>query len=351
MTAPSFAELTTRRPTWLAGKGPSGDIVVSSRVRLARNLASRRFTHHASVAEMEAVRDEIGRQAMSRRSFRGGWQLDLGSCTAQQRKYLLEAHLASPDLIRHRERRALLISADLASVVMVNEEDHLRIQVFRSGFNPAGACQKALALDEELEEVLDFAFSEELGYLTSCPTNVGTGFRLSVLIHLPGLVLAKEIEKILNGLRQLQFTVRGLFGEGSAVRGALFQVSNLGTLGRTEETLTNDFSRHLAKVIHYENLAREKLLERDREGISDMVHRSLAILRSAHLITSQEAFDRLSHVRMGVSLSILPPLPMSVLNEALVEMQSAHVQVRSGRPVEGHERAAARAAYLRDLLA
>ncbi|MFH1845781.1 MAG: ATP--guanido phosphotransferase [bacterium] len=345
-----FEELVTRDLPWLAGTGPSAEIVVSSRIRLARNLQNRRFTHHASRAELQDIQQEVVERVMVQPSFTGGWALTLSDCSPRQRKYLLERHLVSPDLIRQHRLRSLLLSPGLDQVVMVNEEDHLRIQLFRSGFDPIAACGDSLALDNELEAVLDFAFNEDFGYLTSCPTNVGTGFRLSVLIHLPGLVLAGQIEKILNSLRQLRFTVRGLFGEGSAVRGAMFQVSNLGTLGKSEESLAADFAHHIAKVIQYENSAREKLHDKDRFGVSDMVHRSLGVLRNAYLITSQEAFDRLSHVRMGVSLGILPSLHMALLNRALVDMQTAHIQIRAGRRIEGRERSALRAQYLRELL-
>jgi protein arginine kinase len=347
----AFNEVSEQEPTWLDGVGPQADCVVSSRVRLARNLRGHRFSHHASGSELTEIRHLLATRILERPSFAGGWSLELEQCTLLQRKFLLERHLASPDLVREFQHRGLLLSADLGRVVMVNEEDHLRLQVFHSGFNPTLACQDALALDAELEEVLDFAFSDDLGYLTTCPTNVGTGFRLSVLVHLPGLILSKEIERILNSLRQLQFTVRGLYGEGSAVRGALFQISNLGTLGRSEETLTSDFYRHVGKVIHYESLARERLLEEDRLGLEDTVHRSLAVLHEARLLTSQEAFDRLSHVRMGISLGLLPGPGVGILNRALLEMQNAHLQVRATRPLEGRERSAARAELLRRLLA
>ncbi len=344
-----FAGLADRDAVWLDGSGPYAPLVVSTRVRLARNLQGRRFTHHAAEADLAAIRQEVAMVVLARPCFRGGGEVRLSDCPTHERRYLLERHLASPDLLRDVRQRSLLLSPGLERVAMINEEDHLRLQVFRAGFDPVTTCADALALDGELEQALDFACSEELGYLTACPTNVGTAFRISVLIHLPALVLSNEIEKILNSLRQLQFTVRGLFGEGSAVRGALFQISNMGTLGRSEEGITNDFTRHVSKVIQYETLARNNLLERDGDGVRDMAGRALGVLRAAHLMTSQEAFDRLSHVRMGVSLGLLPPLPMGLLNRALVEMQPAHVQVAAGSAIKGRERAAARAAYLRRL--
>ncbi len=346
-----FDDFAARDLSWLDGSGPAAEIVVSSRVRLARNLRGRRFAHFAPAPELAAIRQEVIGKVVGRGTFAGGGAIEMADCTAVQRRCLQEKHLASPDFVGGDQQRSLLVSADLSRCIMVNEEDHLRIQVFRSGFDPLATCQDALALDSELEETLSFAFSDDIGYLTACPTNVGTGFRLSVLIHLPGLVMAGEIEKILNSLRQLQFTVRGLFGEGSAVRGAMFQVSNLGTLGRSEDGLTTDFSRHVSKVIQYEKLAREKLQEKDPQGIADLVNRSLAILRHARLVTTREAFDRLNHVRLGTSLGLLPAVAPRLLNNAMVHMQSAHLQLRSGRALKGRDRSAARAEYLRGLLA
>jgi len=346
----SFQEIARSDMGWLDGSGSAAEIVISSRVRLARNLQGHRFAHFADPDDLHAIHREVAPRILERAAFRGGWHLEMESCTVQQRNYLLEKHLISPDLARLQRQGGVIISPDLCRVVMINEEDHLRVQVFQSGHSPVSTCQAALAVDTQLEQILDFAFHDDFGYLTACPTNLGTGFRLSVLIHLPGLVLSGEIEKILNSLRQLHFTVRGLYGEGSAVRGALFQISNLCTLGRSEEDLTHDFNRHVGKVIQYERQARERLLENDPVGVRDMVHRSLAILRSAHLITAQEAFDRLSHVRMGVSLGLLSAIPMVVLNNALVRMQAAHIQVLKGRPIKGRDRSAARAEYLRRLL-
>ena len=346
----SFPEIARCDISWLDGSGPAAEIVISSRVRLARNLRGHRFSHHAGTSELDSILKDVVPRVADRDAFQDGWQLAMQECTPRQRQCLLEKHLISPYLVRDHQHSGVVISADLSKVVMVNEEDHLRTQIFQSGHNPVSACQATLALDNQLEEVIEFAFHEDFGYLTACPTNVGTGFRISTLIHLPGLVLASEIEKVLNSLRQLHFTVRGLYGEGSAVRGALFQISNLSTLGRSEEELTSEFTRHVSKVIQYEKLARERLLSQDPVGIRDMVYRSLGILRGAHLITTQEAFDRLSHVRMGVSLGLVDPIPMVLLNNALVRMQSAHIQVKEGRTIQGRERSAARAEYLRRLL-
>jgi len=223
----SFPEIARCDISWLDGSGPAAEIVISSRVRLARNLRGHRFSHHAGTSELDSILKDVVPRVADRDAFQDGWQLAMQECTPRQRQCLLEKHLISPYLVRDHQHSGVVISADLSKVVMVNEEDHLRTQIFQSGHNPVSACQATLALDNQLEEVIEFAFHEDFGYLTACPTNVGTGFRISTLIHLPGLVLASEIEKVLNSLRQLHFTVRGLYGEGSAVRGALFQISNL----------------------------------------------------------------------------------------------------------------------------
>ena len=336
-------------PGWLDGSGPAADVVVSSRVRLARNLAGVRFPHRDGHTQLNRQRRLLGEQLQRCASFADAWALDLAVLDPLQRRALLEMHLASPDLLREPEGRGVVVARDRSRAVMLNEEDHLRIQVFRSGFDPLATCEAALACDAELEAELDFAYSDEFGYLTACPTNVGTGCRLSVLIHLPGLVLGGEIEKVLNSLRQLQFSVRGLNGEGSAVEGALFQISNLSTLGRSEQDLAAEFARHVAKVIQYERMALERMYHRDPVTVSDLAHRALALLQHARQMSSQEAFDRLSQVRLGVVLDILPPIPMQRLNLALVQHQSAHLQLLADQAAAQAIRGRMRADFLRDL--
>ncbi|MEE4298177.1 MAG: hypothetical protein V2J24_01945 [Pseudomonadales bacterium] len=283
-------------------------------------------------------------------TFAGGWALDLAVLEPLERLALRESHLASRDLLREPEGRAVVLAPGRDQAAMINEEDHLRLQAYRSGFDPLMVCQDVLATDRHLEAELDFAFSDEIGYLTACPTNVGTGLRLSALIHLPGLMISGEVDKLLNSLRQLQFAVRGYEGEGTAVRGALFQVSNLASLGRSEEDLAADFARHIAKVIHYERMALERLYQRDSMSLEDLAHRALAILQHARVLTSQEVLDRLSQVRLGVILGILPPISMQLLNEALVRAQSAHLQLENERELNPIERGHVRADLLRRLL-
>ncbi len=335
---------------WLDAAGGASDIVVSTRVRLARNLSGAAFPHREDEGQLGRRRRELAGRLERCPTFDGAWSLDLAILEDLERRALVEMHLASPDLLREVEGRGLVVSRDRRRAVMINEEDHLRIQVFRAGLDPLAACAEALRCDTELENELDLAYSDEFGYLTACPTNVGTGCRVSVLIHLPGLVLSGEIEKILNSLRQLQIAVRGLFGEGSAVRGALFQISNLATLGRSEQDLVAEFSRRVAKVVQYERLAVDRIYARDPLAVEDLCHRSLALLKHARVVTSQEAFDRLSQIRLGVMLNLLPPIDMGLLNGLLVRHRSAHLQLRAEREVPVAERGALRAELLRTAL-
>ncbi|MBD3222184.1 ATP--guanido phosphotransferase [bacterium] len=337
-------------PAWLDGQGPAADIVVSTRARLARNLAGRGFPHRLDEAELNNARKQLTEVLRTVPAFEDAWTFDLAVLEPLERLALREAHLASRDLLREPEGRALVLARARDRAAMINEEDHLRLQAYRSGFDPLQACQDALEADRQLEVEVDLAFSDEIGYLTACPTNVGTGLRLSALIHLPGLMLSGEVDKMLNSLRQLQFAVRGYEGEGSAVRGALFQVSNLTSLGRSEQDLATDFARHVSKVIHYEQMALARLHERDPITLEDLAHRALAVLQHARVLTYQELLDRLSQVRMGVILEVLPRIDMGLLNQVLVQAQSGHLQIALDRELAGSERGAVRADLVRRLL-
>ncbi|MBU8872004.1 MAG: hypothetical protein KOO60_14145, partial [Gemmatimonadales bacterium] len=227
---------------------------------------------------------------------------------------------------------------------------HLHLVAYKSGFDPVGALAGVMTLDSLIEEEIEPAFDPELGYLTASPAGVGTGLILSVHLHLPGLVLAGEIEKVCNALNQLQFKVQGLYGKGRSVRGAIFQVSNLVTLGLSEEDLAGDFEFHIGRLIQHEQSARQQLLARDEVGVLDMAHRNLAVLRQARLITSQEAVDRLSHVRLGVDLGLLEGLDNRGLNEALCRIQPAHLEIAAGCPLPKRKVSSARADFLRNHL-
>ncbi|MBM4130328.1 hypothetical protein FJ250_04785 [bacterium] len=339
--------LAARDAAWLAGDGPHGDIVVATRARLARNLAGLPFPHRASAAALATVAADLDRHLQRLPQFAQGWRFELGACSGRERPLLREKLLTGSELLATPQHRLLLASADLGAAALVNGEDHLHLCAWRSGLAAGEALAAALAADDALGDACAPAFSEEHGYLTASPGNVGTGLRLTAVLHLPGLVMADEIDKVLNALRQLEFGVRGLTGEGRTVRGALFRVGNLTTLGRDENEIAEDFAGHVGKVIVHERAARDLLLGRDRRGLEDIAWRGLASLRSARLMTAQEAWDCLSHARLGAGCGLLPNPGWDAFNRLLVRHQPAHLEVTAGRQLDGRERSAARADLLR----
>ncbi|MCB1184287.1 hypothetical protein KDM41_12700 [bacterium] len=346
-----FVPGTPRRPVWLEQAGPSADVAVATRARLVRNLADVAFPHRASDAERATVLDDLLRRLARVPSFAEGWGLACAGLTAIERRVLAEKMLMPARLVEEPAGRGVVVAPDLGRTAVVNADDHLRLHAFRPGFAPREALAEVLALDAEVENEVEPAFSPEWGYLTASPTDLGTGLRLSALLHLPGLVLVGEIDKVLNALRQLQFGVRGQYGDGGSVRGSVFQVSSLVTLGRDEDEIAADFAVHVGKIITYERAARDQLHGRDPLGLEDMVHRSRAVAASARIITAQEAFDCLSNVRLGENLGLLPPSPTGLLNRLTVEHQAAHLEAHAGRTLAGRDRAAARGALLRAVFA
>lgn len=338
---------------WLDGTGPDADLVVSSRVRLARNLAARPFTGRSAVSDREAVvhlvEAALGDLALDPAPT---WhRLDAMGPTA--RRYLHEAQLASRELAgtdAHRVRSGAAVVAAGDWAVLCNEEDHLRIHALRAGLAPEQAWGVAKWLDDELGRRISFAFHPEFGYLTSCPTNVGTGLRASVLIHLPALVLTREIGKVLQGLAQVGLTHRGMWGEGSEVRGNLFQLSNQVTLGKSEGELLEHLGRLVAEVIAHERRARE-VLQRDATTlVEDRVWRAWGVLLHARALELDETLNLLGGVRLGVAMGTLPAVPWGVLNRLLVEVQDAHVAREVGGDVEGDALLVARATLVRRML-
>lgn len=339
---------------WIAASGPHADIVLSSRVRIARNVAGFLFSPRAAEADrlrvLQQVRDASAQTAM----LAGAVVLRVDDLTIQERRLLHERHLASRELAElesstARRGAALLVGDEAA--LMVNEEDHLRLQVFRSGFDIAGAWERASRVERDLGARLPLAYHREFGFLTSCPTNVGTGLRASVLVHLPGLVLTQEIGKVLAGLQQMGLTYRGLYGEGSEVVGNFFQISNQTTLGRTEDELCDHLTRVVSHVISRETDAR-RVLRRDAGYIiEDKLWRAYGTLRYARSLGADEAMNLLSGVRLAVGLGLVRGLRVYTLNKLMVFSQTAHLSLTEGRPLSEIEANLARARYIRGVLA
>ena len=340
--------------SWLDASGPSSHLVISTRVRLARNLAGRRFGTRNDPVEREAIAGEVERAALVTGGLGRAARYRMDGLEHLDRQLLHERHLASrelaaPDpgaLARHA---ATLLVQDQASV-MVNEEDHLRLQAMRSGFALDATWGLVSKLDSELGQRLAFAFHPEFGYLTSCPTNVGTGLRASVLVHLPGLVLTKEINKILQALTQVGLTFRGLYGEGSEVVGNLFQLSNQTTLGKSETELLDHLGKLVRQVLDHEERARQILLRDATAILEDKVWRAYGLLRYARTLSFDEALNLLSGVRLGVGVGLIPNVGMYTLNKLLVFTQPAHLSAAARRSLTEDETPVRRAAYVRQTL-
>jgi len=339
---------------WLDASGPLSHIVLSTRIRLARNLTQTAFAGRASAEDRRRVLQAVDAAWPRCGSVRGGVQILLDELDGGERQVLLERHLVSKELMASAEGRpghsasAVILAGTLGA--MVNEEDHLRLQTLHSGFALQPAYAELDRFDTELGELLPFAFHSEFGYLTACPTNAGTGLRASVLIHLPGLVLTKEISKVLQGLAQVGLTFRGLYGEGSEVVGNFFQLSNQTTLGKSEDELLDHLGKIVKQVAAYEEQARQVLLRDAATIIEDKVWRAYGTLRHARSLAFEELMNLLSGVRLGVGLKLIPGLSVYTLNKLLIFTQPAHLAALEARSPNDPELRATRAAYVRRIL-
>jgi protein arginine kinase len=340
---------------WLKADGPHADIVLSTRIRLARNLHSFRFGTRADAGDRGEVLRLTLEAAGAAPSLAGGRQLAVSELDEPARQLLVERHLVSRELVGAEggpapTHTALLMAPGEALSAMVNEEDHLRLQNLVGGFRLRDAWRDVERLDDELGNRLPYAFHAEFGYLTSCPTNVGTGLRASVLMHLPGLVLTQEIGKVLQGISQVGLTFRGLYGEGSEVVGNFFQISNQTTLGKTEEDLIDHLQRIVHQVVQYESQARSVLLRDAPMVIEDKVWRAFGLLRHARTTTFEEVMNLLSGVRLGVGLKLIPRLSVHTLNRIMIFTQSAHLATGDGAGPESADVDVRRAAFVRRAL-
>ncbi len=352
----NFATVPDYGLSWLEASGEHADIVLSTRVRIARNLQGHAFGPRARAADREAVLNRFKDSSTRSSSLGHGTFLELPEVDTRTRHILLERRLVSRELLGDPNREphggaAVLLAPSDPLSVMVNEEDHLRMQSLVSGLRIQEAWSMVDKVDEELGQELPYAFHNEFGFLTSCPTNVGTGLRASVFMHLPGLVLTKEIGKVLQGLSQVGLTFRGLYGEGSEVVGNFFQVSNQTTLGKTEEDLIDHLDRIVRQVIQYETQARQVLLRDARAVTDDKIWRAYGLLRYARTLPFEELMNLLSGVRLGVSLKLLPDLRVYTLNKMMIFTQPAHLEQAAGRDLSPSECDAHRAAFVRRILA
>ncbi|HEU4365645.1 MAG TPA: protein arginine kinase [Candidatus Krumholzibacteria bacterium] len=351
MSSIDWNDVIARPGAWLAGGGEENEIVLSSRVRIARNLHGHRFTHNCDNAELGDILRKSLDAARATRAFAHSRYVPMGEISTLDRQLLAERHLVSREFISQSASRGLLFVPDESVSLMINEEDHLRIQGFAPGFDVGGAFRLASDLDDEIGPGLDIAYNDRLGFLTACPTNLGTGMRVSVLIHLPGLVHSKEIHKLLESLRKLNHSIRGFFGEGSEVMGNFFQLSNSAALGTPEDVLVKNLREMVTKVIVYERRSREMLFRKAQSLLEDKVWRAYGLLRYARTVSTKESLSLISAVRLGVGAGLVTDVPIQTLNELLVYIQPAHLQKRKGTTMDAQQRDVARAEHIRGALA
>ncbi|MEM1505633.1 protein arginine kinase [Domibacillus sp. 8LH] len=332
---------------WMSGTGPDSDVVLSTRIRLARNLENVPFPTILSMEEAEEVVDQINKAASESLSLE---LLKMEDISQLQKRVLVEKHLISPYLAETSLYGAVLISEQEDVSIMVNEEDHLRIQCLASGLQLHETLEKANQIDDAIEGRVPYAFDEKMGYLTACPTNVGTGLRASVMIHLPGLVLTRQMSRIIPAISQLGLVVRGIYGEGSEALGNIFQISNQLTLGKSEEDIINDLDSVVHELMSREQSARDALMQTSPIQLEDRIFRSYGILSNSRVIETNEAFQCLSDVRLGIDLGYITHIPKSILNELMILTQPGFLQQYAGGPLRAEERDIRRAALIRERL-
>ena len=331
---------------WMEGQGPEAEIVISSRVRLARNVAGYPFPYLSTDSQAAEILDLVTKSIQ-----KGGDAfsiIKISDLDSLERQVLVEKHLISPLLVKESRSSAVLLKEDEGVSIMVNEEDHLRTQCLYPGLQLDKAWDTANKYDNLLEENINYAFHEDWGYLTSCPTNVGTGLRASVMVHLPALVLSNQINRILSAISQVGLAVRGFYGEGTEITGNLIQISNQITLGQSEGEILENLYGVTCQIIEQEQRARQKTLNENRDQLADRAGRALGILMNARIMSSEEAMHLLSDLRLGTDLRLIDtPVSYRALNELLVLSRPASLQKMAERKLTTGERDVARAKFLR----
>ena len=307
-------------------KAKNSSIVISSRLRLARNLNKYSFPNCASDSQRSNVLSDVEEALSALPYMKNGNFFTMDSLSDFEKKILVERHWISKELAEQKNGSAVYISSDQICSVMINEEDHLRIQFIKNNFNLNSLWKTLSKFDDVLEASLPYAFTKELGYLTSCPSNLGTGLRASVMMHLPGLLITGNIKKIIRASNQLGLAVRGLFGEGSDAYGHIYQISNQQTLGESEKDILNRLAAVLKNIVEHELNARSKYLENNKAKLSDLIARAHAILSSAHVISSDEAMNYLSYIRLAIDLGFISEEFRSLIDFLFIQIQPGHIE-------------------------
>lgn len=342
--------LLYKQSEWLKGTGPKSNIVISSRIRLARNIEGFPFFNWAKPAEKEKILNIVTGVLEGEKSLKDALFLKMKEITEIDRQFLVERHLMSPEHLVDPEYKGLAIDDKEILSVMINEEDHLRIQVLQSGLNNIEAWRLADEIDSSISKKLPYAFSTRWGYLTACPTNTGTGLRCSVMLHLPALVMTNQIGKVFQAISKLGLTIRGFYGEGTEAIGNFFQISNQVTMGHSETDLINKIGSIVDKLVEREDSTRNMLMSKNKEEIVDKIWRAYGTLRSARIITSSETIKLLSAIRLGVDLGVVKGVDRTMINDLFILTQPAHLQKAESKLLTPNQRDHKRSDLIRNKL-
>ncbi|MDR0390762.1 MAG: protein arginine kinase [Planctomycetaceae bacterium] len=343
-------EMLSQLSQWLRGDGLESEIVISCRIRLARNLSGYPFIVRATESDRRGTRDIVRRVAEDVFGKDGFYFVDVDVLSPLDRMYLLERQLISRELIESTGTRAALIDKNESFCIMINEEDHLRIHATTSGFEPIKVWELLSDIDDKLAASLPYSFHSKLGYLSACPTNVGTGMRVSAMLHLPALTVTKETDKVFRSLHKVNLTIRGLYGENSQPVGDLYQISNQITLGKTESELIATLRNFVPQILNFERQSREFLLHEQREILLDRCLRAVGLLKTARTIGSVETLHHLSSLRLGINMGLIENISINDINHLFLNTQPAHLQKILGKTLPQNERDVARADYIRSNL-
>ncbi|CED99962.1 MULTISPECIES: protein arginine kinase [Bacillaceae] len=338
--------------SWMNADGPQADIILTSRIRLARNLKDYLFPTIFTKEEADKVLKQVESviPLLNLHPLKDAELLKMEELQPLQKQVLVEKHLISPSLADQSITGACLLSQNEEISIMINEEDHIRIQCILSGLQLQAALDLANAVDDQLEQHLDYAFNEVRGYLTSCPTNVGTGLRASVMLHLPGLVMTQQMRQLIPSINQLGLVVRGIYGEGSEALGNIFQISNQITLGKSEQDIIIDLNDVVQQIVNQERAAREAIIKTSGVQLEDKIYRSLGVLMNSRIIETKEAAQCLSDVRLGIDIGYIKNISRNILNELMILTQPGFLQLYAGGGLRPFERDVRRATMIRERL-
>ena len=345
-----FSNVMSTAGEWLRGEGPHHQIVISSRVRFARNLRNRAFPGWAKKAERTAILDLIRPRVEELPEMQDSFSELLQDLSALEKQVLVERHLISREHAAKGVGSAVVMNRRQTLSIMINEEDHLRMQSIRSGLQLKQAFKLVDKIDSALESRLEFAYDQRLGYLTACPTNVGTGMRASAMLHLPGLVLSELINQVIQAVSKIGLAVRGLYGEGTEAMGNLFQISNQTTLGEKEDEIVSRLTKVIETIIEKEHDARQVLIQKKSNTLWDQIGRAYGVLTYAHAMSSKEALNLLSIIKLGVDLGAFPEDRRLPIDELFIDTQPAHLQKSSQQKLNAEERDHLRAQIIRERL-